>query len=215
MHRSRASVATPNASRYLQQLCKHWSHKFATDFDPRRGTIDMGEGRAVAMEAGDEGLSIVVAVADPAALPRLETVVADHVRRFAFREESTGGPSPADRQIAPRFPMGLSVAAREDRAWTYVSPPRASLLAPLRNPTFRAIWLASLASNFGGLIQAVGAAWLMTSLTASADMVALVQASTTLPIMVFSLAAGAIADNFDRRQVMLAAQVFMLASRSR
>ena len=87
MHRSRASVATPNASRYLQQLCKHWSHKFATDFDPRRGTIDMGEGRAVAIEAGDEGLSIVVSVADPAALPRLEAVVADHVRRFAFREE--------------------------------------------------------------------------------------------------------------------------------
>ena len=42
-------------------------------------------------------------------------------------------------------------------------------------------------------------------------MVALVQASTTLPIMLFSLAAGAIADNFDRRRVMLVAQGFMLA----
>ena len=84
-------------------------------------------------------------------------------------------------------------------------------LAPLANPTFRAIWIASLASNFGGLIQAVGAAWMMTSITASADMVALVQASTTLPIMLFSLAAGAIADNFDRRRVMLTAQLFMLA----
>ena len=41
-------------------------------------------------------------------------------------------------------------------------------------------------------------------------MVALVQASTTLPIMLFSLAAGAIADNFNRRRVMLVAQVFML-----
>ena len=69
-----------------------------------------------------------------------------------------------------------------------------------RSPTFRAIWLASLASNFGGLVQAVGAAWMMTSLTTSADMVALVQASTTLPIMVFSLAAGAVADNFNRRR---------------
>ena len=46
-------------------------------------------------------------------------------------------------------------------------------------------------------------------------MVALVQASTTLPIMVFSLAAGAVADNYDRRQVMLTAQVFMLWSRWR
>ncbi len=86
-----------------------------------------------------------------------------------------------------------------------------SALAPLRNPTFRTFWLASLASNLGGLIQAVGAAWTMTTLTASADMVALVQASTTLPIMLFSLASGAVADNLDRRRVMIAAQVGMLA----
>ena len=71
--------------------------------------------------------------------------------------------------------------------------------------------MASLASNFGGLVQAVGAAWMMTSMTTSADMVALVQASTTLPIMIFSLAAGALADNFPRRGVMLTAQLFMLA----
>jgi MFS family permease len=89
-------------------------------------------------------------------------------------------------------------------------PSRAASLAPFRYPTFRAIWLASLASNFGGLVQAVGAAWMMTSITTSANMVALVQASTTLPIMVFSLAAGAIADNFNRRRVMLTAQTFML-----
>ncbi len=88
--------------------------------------------------------------------------------------------------------------------------PRASALVPLSSPTFRALWIASLASNFGGLVQAVGAAWLMTSLTPSANMVALVQASTTLPIMVFSLAAGAVADSFNRRRVMLAAQCFML-----
>jgi MFS family permease len=89
--------------------------------------------------------------------------------------------------------------------------PRASPLAPLRSPVFRAIWLASLASNFGGLVQAVGAAWMMTTITESANMVALVQASTTLPIMVFSLAAGAVADSFNRRRVMLTAQVFMLS----
>ncbi len=88
--------------------------------------------------------------------------------------------------------------------------PRASALAPLGSPIFRAIWLASLVSNFGGLVQAVGAAWMMTTITPSASMVALVQASTTLPIMVFSLAAGAIADSFNRRRVMLIAQGFML-----
>jgi MFS family permease len=87
---------------------------------------------------------------------------------------------------------------------------QASALAPLGIPTFRAIWIASLASNFGALIQSVGAAWMMTSISDEADMVALVQASTTLPIMVFSLASGAVADSFNRRSVMLTAQVFML-----
>lgn len=86
-----------------------------------------------------------------------------------------------------------------------------STLAPFRTRTFRSLWIASMVSNFGGLVQSVGAAWLMTSLAQSADMVALVQASTTLPIMVFSLMSGAIADSYDRRRVMLTAQIFMFA----
>ena len=73
------------------------------------------------------------------------------------------------------------------------------------------MWIASLLSNFGTLIQGVGAAWLMTSLAPSADMVALVQVSTVLPIMLFSLPAGAAADVWDRRIVMLVAQGVMLA----
>ena len=72
------------------------------------------------------------------------------------------------------------------------------------------LWIAALASNFGGLVQAVGAAWMMTSLTESQSLVALVQSSVTLPIMIFSLLAGVFADNFDRRKVMLIAQSFML-----
>jgi MFS family permease len=88
---------------------------------------------------------------------------------------------------------------------------RISSLSPFQHRIFLAVWIASLASNFGGLIQSVGAAWLMTSIGASADLIALVQASTTLPIMLFSLMAGAIADNFDRRQLMLASQLFLLA----
>ncbi|MBB4183544.1 MFS family permease [Sinorhizobium terangae] len=86
-----------------------------------------------------------------------------------------------------------------------------SPLAPFKHDTFRIIWTASLASNFGGLIQAVGAAWLMTSISQSVNMVALVQASTALPIMLFSLVSGALADNFDRRRIMLVAQGFMLS----
>lgn len=82
-------------------------------------------------------------------------------------------------------------------------------LAVFRNQTFKSLWVAALASNFGGLVQSVGAAWMMTTLSGSPSMVALVQSSITLPIMIFSLAAGVFADNFDRRKVMLAAQGFM------
>ncbi len=85
------------------------------------------------------------------------------------------------------------------------------MLAPLQDSTFRGMWLGTLVSNFGGLIQAVGAAWLMTSLTESANMVALVQSATTLPVMLLSLASGAIADSFDRRKVLIVAQAFMFA----
>jgi MFS family permease len=82
--------------------------------------------------------------------------------------------------------------------------------SPFSVPIFRAIWIASLASNFGGLIQSVGAAWMMTSLSASPLLIALVPAATTLPIMLLSLWAGAVADSLDRRKVMLACQVAML-----
>lgn len=70
--------------------------------------------------------------------------------------------------------------------------------------------MATLVSNLGGLIQAVGAGWMMTTLTPSSHMVALVQASTTLPLMALSLPAGVLADNFDRRKIMLTAQSLML-----
>lgn len=88
-------------------------------------------------------------------------------------------------------------------------PSSVSTLAVFRNRTFRMLWIATLASNFGGLVQSVGAAWMMTMLTPSPAMVALVQSSVTLPIMIFSLAAGVFADNFDRRKIMLWAQGFM------
>ncbi len=77
--------------------------------------------------------------------------------------------------------------------------------APLRHAVFRRIWLASLLSNLGLMINGVGAAWAMTQMTSSADMVALVQTALMLPIMLLSLAAGAIADMYDRRVVGLAA----------
>src|SRR5215471_15424059 len=82
-------------------------------------------------------------------------------------------------------------------------------LAPFQSPVFARIWTASLISSFGSLIQSVGASWLMTSIAPSPDMVALVQASTSLPIMLFSLVSGATADIWDRRLLMLLAQTLM------
>ncbi|MDQ2632694.1 MAG: MFS transporter [Pseudomonadota bacterium] len=89
-------------------------------------------------------------------------------------------------------------------------PTPTGALAPFESSVFRNVWFATLGSNLGSLIQGVGAAWMMTSISTSADLVALVQASTTLPIMLFSLVSGALADNFNRRSVMLVAQCFML-----
>lgn len=84
--------------------------------------------------------------------------------------------------------------------------------APFRYPAFRAIWLANMASNLGAMIQSIAAAWLMTELTRSHLLIALVAASTTIPMMFLGVFAGAIADNFDRRRVMLAAQSGMLVA---
>jgi MFS family permease len=75
--------------------------------------------------------------------------------------------------------------------------------APLQHTIFRRIWLASLLSNLGLLIQAVGAAWAMTQMTSSADKVALVQTALMLPVMLIAMPAGAVADMYDRRIVAL------------
>ena len=96
-------------------------------------------------------------------------------------------------QITPTSTRLEAAVSTESTITEHSSP-----FAPLRHGIFRAVWLANLASNFGGLIQSVSAAWLMTSLAGSVELVALVQASTTLPIMLFSLVAGAMADNYDR-----------------
>lgn len=80
---------------------------------------------------------------------------------------------------------------------------------PFSIPLYRRIWVASVTSQFGGLIQSVGAAWLMVEMGGSKTQIALVQASVTLPIMILALLSGAIADNYPRRVVMLACQTWM------
>ncbi len=81
--------------------------------------------------------------------------------------------------------------------------------APLTHPLFRALWIASVASNIGTWMQNVGAGWLMTELSMSPLYVALIQTATSLPVFLLGVPAGAAADIFDRRRLLIFTQAFM------
>jgi MFS family permease len=87
-----------------------------------------------------------------------------------------------------------------------------SSVAPLRIDSFRTLWIASLLSAIGSFIQSVAGSWLMFELTGSNTWVGFMVASSTLPLLFFALAAGALADMFDRTKLMLTAQLIMAAS---
>ncbi len=91
------------------------------------------------------------------------------------------------------------------------APERRSIFSPLGHAVFRRIWIASVLSNLGLLIMGVGAAWAMTEMTSSPQMVALVQACLMAPIALVSAPAGAIADMFDRRIVGIIALAIAFA----
>jgi len=88
----------------------------------------------------------------------------------------------------------------------------ASPWVPFSHPVFRALWIATIVSNIGTFMQSVGAAWLMTSLSASATMVALVQAASIFPMALLALPAGALADIIDRRWLLLVTQTWMMVA---
>jgi len=88
----------------------------------------------------------------------------------------------------------------------------ASAWSPLREPLFRALWIASVASNIGTWMHEAGAGWLMTSLTTSPLLVALMQTATSLPVFLLGLPAGALADVVDRRRMLLFTQGWMLSA---
>jgi hypothetical protein len=81
-----ATVATPNASRYLQQLCKHFQHKLPVAFDPHSGQIAYAIGNC-SLIAGDGALTLFLSAPDPDRLAQLQDVVVRHLLRFAFRED--------------------------------------------------------------------------------------------------------------------------------
>lgn len=81
-----AHVPTASASRYLQQLCKHWSHKFTVEFDAASGVIHFDSGATLGMAAGDALLLVTLEAGSPEEAARMRPVVEDHLNRFAFRE---------------------------------------------------------------------------------------------------------------------------------
>ncbi len=75
--------------------------------------------------------------------------------------------------------------------------------APFRHPAFTVIWTATLLSNVGWWMYSAASGWLMTSLNPDPLIVALVQAASNLPIFLFALPAGALADIFDKRKYLI------------
>ena len=86
MPSSTARVPTTNGSRYLQQLCKHWAHKFEVEFTPEKGVVHLPEGTLATMDATHEALDVRLEATDETVLARMKTVLANHLDRFAFRE---------------------------------------------------------------------------------------------------------------------------------
>jgi uncharacterized protein len=102
-----AAVPTAHANKYLQQLCKHWQHNLAVEFDATRGTVTFpkdargadwpGDG-LVTFDAGPDALSVRIDASVAAQLEGLQGAVARHLDRFAFRE----APLPFDWQTPSR-----------------------------------------------------------------------------------------------------------------
>jgi MFS family permease len=85
-----------------------------------------------------------------------------------------------------------------------------SAWSPLSIALFRSLWIATIVSNIGTWMQDVGAGWLMTSLSSSPSMVALVEAADSFPLMLLALPAGALADIVDRRRLLIVIQTYLL-----
>jgi len=90
-----------------------------------------------------------------------------------------------------------------------MSNQQTSFLAPLQSSAYAILLLATVISNIGTWIHDVGASWLMTELTEQPIMIALVQTMTTLPVFLFAMPAGALADIMDKRKLLIVVQLLM------
>ncbi|MCK8457077.1 DUF2218 domain-containing protein [Sphingomonas faeni] len=81
-----ARVPTHSASKYLQQLAKHWSHKMEVTFSEEEGRIAFPNGAVLEMRADIETLDVALTVPESEDVERMRGVVSSHLDRFAFRE---------------------------------------------------------------------------------------------------------------------------------
>lgn len=137
---------------------------------------------------------------------------------MSMSDSPAPGPSPAPEASRPEDSAPASATAASpppQPAPPPASPPPSaaapspSALAPLRAPVFRMLWSAWLAANLTMWMNDVAAAWLMTTLTSSVAMVALVQVASTLPVFVLGLPSGAMADIVDRRRFLAGTQLWV------
>src|SRR5271167_4750555 len=91
------------------------------------------------------------------------------------------------------------------------APGPLSFVTPFRQAAFAVIWTATLVSNVGGWMYSAASGWLMTTLNPDPLIVALVQAASTLPICLFALPAGALADIFDKRKFLIVVEILTTA----
>jgi uncharacterized protein len=80
-----ARYETPNGSKYLKQLCKHFAHKVQVEYDDVEGRADLPPGPAT-MVADAEGVSFTITAEDEKGLAMGRHIIEDHLKRFAFRE---------------------------------------------------------------------------------------------------------------------------------
>ncbi|MES1199102.1 MAG: DUF2218 domain-containing protein [Pseudomonadota bacterium] len=86
MYSIETRVRTANASRYLQQLCKHWAHRIEIVFTPNEARVPFNEEAVCLLGADDGGLDVRIDAPDASEAARLGQVVVEHLKRFAFRE---------------------------------------------------------------------------------------------------------------------------------
>ncbi len=123
-----------------------------------------------------------------------------HQAPAATDETPASAPSVQEEALASTAPGGTATSSGPN-AW--------SALLPLRNPTFRMLWITWFVANICMWMNDVAAAWMMTTLTTSPILVALVQTASTAPVFLLGLPSGALADILDRRRFLIITQFWL------